>query len=175
MGLMINFLLFNRDESKIVDNRRLNSIIGPILLCYLLFFTIKPIIYTDYTESFWRSHYWKLANRKEKEIKIAKQINQIFPKGSRVLFFDGQQYYVYCDLLCPLNNKGWPFSYKYLDKSVVDNVVVTGINRRFYVTGGHHVIYPEKICKRLIEDGYIEILQPDNNYARFFTKPNNLK
>jgi hypothetical protein len=175
MGLMINFLLFNRDESKIVDKRRLNSIIGPILLCYLLFFTIKPIIYTDYTGRFWWSHYWKLANKKKNEVKIAKQINQIFPKGSRVLIFKDHEYYVYCDLLYPVNNKGWPTSYEYLDKSVVDNVVVTGKNVRFYVTAGHRVIYPEKICKRLIEDGYIEILQPNNNYARFFTKHNNLK
>jgi hypothetical protein len=173
IGWVFNFLIFNRDESKIVDKRRLKSIIRPILLCYLLFFTIKPIIYTDYTGKLWSSHYSELENKKKSEIKIAKQINQIFPKGSRVLFFNNQQYYVYCDLLYPLNNKGWPTSYEYLDKSVVDNVVVTDIDKRFYVTGGHHVIYPEKICQRLIEDGYIEILQPDNNFARFFTKRKN--
>ncbi|MBT8367485.1 MAG: hypothetical protein KJP23_22560 [Deltaproteobacteria bacterium] len=175
MGLMFNFLLFNKAESKIVDNQRSNSIIRTILLCYLLFLTIKPIIYYDNYGRYWGSVYRKLAIIKKYEIKNAKQINQIFPKGSRVLFFNGYQYYVYCDLLCPVNNICWPLSYKALDKRVVDNVVVTGKNLRYYVTGGHHVIYPEMICKRLIEDGYIEILRPYSNYARFFTKGNNLK
>jgi hypothetical protein len=171
IGLMFNFLLFNRGKSKIVANKR--YIIRALLLCYLLFFTIRPIIYPDYTGRYWISHYRKLAKRTKSDIEIAKQINQIFPKRSRVLFFGDQQYYVYCDLLCPVNNKCWPLSYKAIDKKIVDNVVVTRINRPSYVTGGHHVIYPEKICKMLLEDGYIEISQPDNNYARFFTKPNN--
>jgi hypothetical protein len=172
MGLLINFLLFNMHKSKIVDNQKSNSFIRTILLCYLLFLTIRPIIYDDNHGRYWWPHYRKLAIEKKYVIKKAKQINQIFPKGSRVLFFNGQQFYVYCDLLCPVNNKCWPLSYKSLDKNVVDNVVVAGKNQRFYVTGGNRVIYPEKICKSLIEDGYIEILQPGNNYARFFTKRN---
>ena len=175
VGLMINFLVFSRDKSKMVDNRRVNSIISLILMSIFVYFTVKPIIYNDDTGRFWRLHYCYLADRKKNEIKIAKQINQIFPKGSRVLIFKDHEYYVYCDLLYPANNKGWPKSYKDLDKSVVDNVIVTGNDLRFYVTGGHHVIYPEKICKRLIEDGYIEILQPNNSYVRFFTKPKNLR